>query len=151
MHPTVDEQLRGVRRLLQIVAADDGLSPAATEALADASRILRRLQSSWAQVPAFLASDNRATAAVLTEIAPLLPAELAADAVAMASGCAEPHLADLDLAAVHERNKALRALLAQAVTALPHDDAGARARRVIAAHLCQRLARDPSLGRFSGG
>ena len=37
MHPTVDEQLRGIDRLLRAVASDPGLSPDSTEALADAS------------------------------------------------------------------------------------------------------------------
>jgi hypothetical protein len=34
VHPTVDEQLRGVRRLLEVVGADESLSAASVDALA---------------------------------------------------------------------------------------------------------------------
>ena len=151
MHPTVEEQLRGIARLLAIVALDDALSPASAEALADATRMLRRMQATWRRVPAFLAHDNQATAAVLGEIAPLLPAEMAASvAAAVAAHPGESPLGDLDVVAVDERNQVLRALLAQAIAALPRDDAGTRARAAIAAHLRQRVERDPTLGRVPG-
>jgi hypothetical protein len=140
VHPTVDEQLRGVGRLLQIVAADADLSPESTEALAEASRILRRLEASWPHMAPFLESDNRATAAILGHLAPLLPARLAAAA-------SRP---DADTTPAHERNNVLRALLAEAIVALPSGQAGTRARADIAAHLRERIDRNPALGRVAG-
>jgi hypothetical protein len=139
VHPTVDEQFRVIGRLLRGVAADAGLSPDAAEALADATRMLRRLEDSWAHMLPFLESDNLATEAVLAEVAPLLPAELAAASSRLgADGTAD------------ERNQALRGLLADAIVALPDGDDGARARTAIAAHLRRRIDRNPALGRVVG-
>jgi hypothetical protein len=140
VRPTVEEQLRGVGRLLQVVAADADLSPESTEALAEASRMLRRLEVSWPHMVPFLDSDNRATAAVLEQVAPLLPAELAAAA-------SRP---DAAISPAHERNQVLRALLAQAIVALPGGEAGAQARTAIGAHLRERVDRNPALGRVVG-
>jgi hypothetical protein len=140
MHPTVDEQLRGIDRLLRAVAADDGLSPDAAEALADASRMVRRLELSWPQTLNFLERDNRATEAVLADVAPLLPPEFAAASSRLGA----------DSTTAHERNQALRGLLADAIVALPDGDNGARARTAIAAHLRERIDRNPALGRVVG-
>ncbi|MEZ5232471.1 MAG: hypothetical protein R2749_07155 [Acidimicrobiales bacterium] len=59
MHPTVDEQLRGIGRLLEHAATGGGLAPASADALDEARRRLRRLEGSWAQVLPFLTADNR--------------------------------------------------------------------------------------------
>jgi hypothetical protein len=136
VHPTVDAQLRGVGRLLQVVAANADLSPESTEALAEATRMLRRLEASWPRLLPFLDWDNRATAAVLEQVAPLLPA-----------GSAAASRPDPAITLPHERNQALRGLLADAIVALPEGDAGAGARAAIAAHLRERVDRNPALGR----
>ena len=151
MHPTVDEQLRGIRRLLQIVVADEPLSPSSTEVLADATRMLRRLEASWGHVLAFLVADNQAMVGLLSDVAPLLGADLGTDiAATLAAHRAAPGQRDLDVGVAHERNMALRALLARAVTTLPDDDTGRSARVAITAHLRQRLDRHPMLGRLGG-
>jgi len=139
MHPTVDEQLRGIGRLLHAVAADAGLSPDAAEALADASRMVRRLEASWPHLLFFLDSDNHATEAVLADVAPLLPPGFADESSRLDAG-----------GTAYERNQALRELLADAIVALPDGDDGARARTAIAVHLRRRIDRNPALGRVVG-
>jgi hypothetical protein len=109
--------------------------------------ILRRVESSWAAVLPFLAGDNRATAALLAEVATLVP-----QAVVTADAGPDVTAADaeLDVTAADARNRALRAVLADVVRALPAagaaDDhpAAASARALIAAHLRARLDRDPT-------
>jgi hypothetical protein len=134
MHPTGPEQLRGVRRQLAEVAADAGLGPAGRELLADAARILERLESSWPARHAFLDADNAATAALL--------AELGADVPAPPADGADRSEED-----AHQRNLALRSALDASVAALPPSPAGDDSRRRVAAHLRRRLAADPSLNR----
>lgn len=154
MHPTVDEQLRGVRRLLELAAADPGLRAGSASLLADAGRQLRRLEGTWAEVLPFLVADNRATAAVLADVAPLLDADLAeevAGAVARTGTAAltEAERDGLDVAAAAARNDELRGLLSRAIAALPEGDdpAGRRAGAAIAAHLRRRLDADPTNAR----
>jgi hypothetical protein len=144
MHPTVDEQLRGVRRLLDGVAAGEQLSPRSAAALQDARSILRRLESSWSAVVPFLDWDNRATAALLDEVASLVPGA-ALPAPHPLPLTAEP---ELDFEVAHRRNLALRAALTDVIAALatPGVDPAAadRARGLVATHLRERLARDPA-------
>lgn len=109
--------------------------------------VLRTLLDSIDTLPA---SDDPATA-VLTEAAPLLAAELAADVEAtMAGDRREPNHGNADVAAAHERNQALRALLARAINELPEGDRGRRARAAIAGYLRRRLDDYPALRRFGG-
>jgi hypothetical protein len=88
----------------------------------------------------FLESDNRAAAAILEQVAPLLPAGLPASA-------SRP---GVDTASAHERNRVLRALLAEAIVALPSGEAGPRARADIATLLRERVDRNPALGGVVG-
>ena len=126
MHPTVDEQLRGVRRLLDgVVEADGGLlSARSAAALDDARRIVRRLEWSWSLVLPFLDWDNRATEALLAELAALVPAAVPAGSTGGGGGAATQtpaaaHPPELHFALAHERNLALRARLTAAVANLP--------------------------------
>lgn len=137
MHPTVDEQLAGARRLMELVMAESGLSDAAMARLTDAARLVRRVERSWAEVLAFLTADNRATAAVLGELADRLPDELAAAIGAERAAAFEPD--EGEVAAAHDRNQRLRALLAEAAPQLDADD-----RRLVARHLRHRLEHDPT-------
>ncbi len=145
MHPTVDEQLRGIGRLLEQVAAGSGLAPASADALDEARRRLRRLEGSWAQVLPFLTADNRATAELLAELAPLVAGALAHEVAAAAHEAdrAPTPAAALDVAAVAARNDELRALLATVIAALPGGDAGRAARLAVVAHARRRLDADP--------
>ncbi len=146
MHPTIDEQLQGVRRLLDAVAADPGLTPTSGAALADATRLLRRIEGTWARVLPFLVLDTRATAALLDELAPLLPEPLATDVRATVRGeRSGPHLEpeQLDPAGAAARNVEVRTLLSAAIAALPDDEPGRRARRAVVAHARRRLEADP--------
>ena len=68
MRPTVAEQLGGVLRWLDAVAADPGLSAASVERLADATRVLRRLETSAPARMPFLFADNDATEALLGDL-----------------------------------------------------------------------------------
>lgn len=129
MHPTVAEQIQGVLRWLDAVATDPGLSPASTERLADATRVLRRLETSGPARMPFLLADNAATEALLAELG-------VAVTPAPAPGSEDES---------HARNVALRALLTTAIGELPSTDA--ETRRRIAAHLRDRVAVDPSLNR----
>ncbi len=128
MHPTAEEQLAGVRRLLEAVAADEDLSTASAARLTDAGRILRRLQASWAGVAPFLAADNDASAGLLAQLAPHMP-------VAAEEPEPEPDSAE----DVDQRNRRLRGLLAETIPHLDED-----ARRRVARHLRHRLDRDPT-------
>lgn len=126
-------------------------APAAGSAalLADAGRLLRRLEGTWAEILPFLVADSRATAALLVDLAPLLDGELAtaiADAAARtAGGSATLHELQIAVAAAH--NDELRGLLSDAIASLPDDEAGRRATAAIGAHLRRRLDADPTNAR----
>ncbi|URN03308.1 hypothetical protein LUW74_08065 [Actinomadura madurae] len=119
MRPTVTEQLDGVRRLLDLVAADEDLSPSSRARLRDAGRLLARVRRSWTELPSFLAEDNARLAALLGE---------------------DDH-PDQCVQSV-QRNDELRASLARTIRELPATDAGTRDR--IRSYLRWRVATDPS-------
>jgi hypothetical protein len=146
MRPTIDEQLAGARRLLDLVAADPGLSPASAELLRNADRLLRRVGTSWATTLPFLVEDNATLTDLLARLAPLLPAP-AATATPAATTAPDPVAVarpDLDVAVVAARNTELRALLARAVRELPRTPAGATARAEIGDYLTRRVESDPT-------
>jgi len=136
MHPTIDEQLEGVARLVDAASAAVEDPPLA-ERLVAAAGTLRRLGASWTAVLPFLSHDNAEVVELLARLAPELPSTLAERAAALAGAPVDP----LDAGAVHERNVALRGLLAEAVTALPVDASDARA--AVARQARARIERDP--------
>ena len=147
MHPTVDEQLAGARRLIDLVAADPGLPPASAELLRNADRLLRRVGTSWASTLPFLTEDNATLTELLTRLAPLLPAadSTATDPADTTAPWTDPAARpDLDVAVVAARNTELRALLARAVRELPRTPAGAAARAEIGDYLARRVESDPT-------
>jgi hypothetical protein len=142
MHPTPEEHLAAVRRLIAHAMA---AAPEATEAVAaltDADRILRRLHGSLSARLPFLVEDCRLARELLVSLESELPADLVAD---LGQVPAEGELTSEPLA--HEADKTLRGLLARAVRALPDGPDGDQGRSRIADHLRQRLAADPALQR----
>jgi hypothetical protein len=138
MRPTIDEQLAGARRLLDLVADDPGLSAGSAELLRNAGRLLYRVGTSWASTLPFLVEDNATLSDLLTRLTPLVPA-LAADLPVDPAD-----LPDLDVAAAAERNTELRALLARAIRELPGTPAGIDARAEIGGYLTRRVETDPT-------
>lgn len=143
MRPTVDEQLAGLDRLLEQVAADPALGPESGLLLRDARRQLARLRGSLDLRSPFLRWDNAASAAVLRAVAPHLPAEVATrvDQVVTAPG---PGTDERQLV---ERNDALRSLLSEALDALVDGEEGQAAQRLIVDHLQTRVTANPALSR----
>ena len=135
MHPTIDEQLGGALRLLDVLETEDELSTASQEVLANVRRLLGKVQRSWsAQLP-FHTADNAALTDLLGRTAPLVDPALVPTVTAV-----EP----LDAVAVATRNSELRALLSRVVTGLPHSPAGDAARAEIGDHLRHRVDTDPT-------
>jgi len=140
LHPTIDEQLEGIARLIERTADRHAADPSA-DRLRAAAGTLRRIAGSWAEVLPYLSGDNDAMVALLDRLSAELPDGAAARARAL---CAEK-IDPLATRAVHDRNKALRGLLAEVVKTLPAEASAPRA--AIGEHLRQRIARDPSSGR----
>lgn len=126
MRPTIDEQLAGVRRLLSLAEADDGISPATHELLRNAQRLVERVSSSWAGAWAFLVEDN-------AHLAELLGQPPMTDTATTA-----------DIAHAAARNEELRGSLAQLIAQLPGDPEGRARRSEIGRYLLRRVAVDPT-------
>ena len=141
MHPTVKEQLRALRGVVEHVAGEAGLSTAGVQMLANVALQLRRLEHSYGARLEFLLQDNLASAALLEQLEGTW-AELSQTVMGDGGASTAP---SEDQA--HQTNKALRGLLARAVRELADDDGGDAARARIAAHLRRRVALDPSLNR----
>jgi hypothetical protein len=133
MRPSVSEQLAGVRRVLADVIAPEITDPYPADVLAGALDVLDMLAKRWADVPAFLAWDSRATADVLRLVGELAPA--APD---------DP----FDLRALSAHHREVRGLLEAAMPAiLARDDARAATVRLFR----DRFERYPLTGRPRGG
>ena len=145
MHPTTEEQLAAVRRLLDDVAADAGLSERSRATLQEAASRLRRVERGAAARLPFLVADNEACRSLLAELDDLTPDIAAAAVLAVEAGVARG--ADHHEPSAHQLNKELRGLLARAVRELPDGDGGAAWRRRLAGHLRTRTATDPSINR----
>ena len=142
MHPTVEEQLAAIRRLVEAAAADPSMAEGPSALLIDASRQLRRLAGSWAGRFGFLQRDNREAVALLASLRDQLGTWVAeADRLedAVRSATSENQ--------AHDVNKSLRALLARAARELPDTEAGNAGRRALSAYLRDRVAADPALNR----
>lgn len=135
MHPTVDEQLTGALRLLDVLETGDDLGPAGREVLTNVRRLLGKVQRSWAAQLPFHTADNEALVDLLTRTAPLVDPALAPP------GPAAP---PLDAVAVATRNAELRGLLSRVVLGLPRSPEGDAARAEIGDHLRSRVDSDPT-------
>lgn len=141
MHPTPTEQLQAIRFLIEQARADREQSAASQQLLADATRLLRRLERSWPKRMPFLVDDNRRALRLLSELRPHLApldAEIAEVDRRPATDSEE---------SAHKRNVELQGLLGRAVHLLPDDSDGDRGRAKITQHLRQRTAADPALNR----
>jgi hypothetical protein len=141
VHPSVTEQLRGMRRTLTEVVAPDLSSPYPAEVLRGVVAALEGLERSWTRVLPFLVWDNAETAALLGAISSVVDPDLA---VRVSQVCdVEPPDA-LDVDAADARNEALRGLLAEAVPGLAAGGAEtATAHAAVVAHLRARIDRYP--------
>lgn len=120
MRPSVTEQLAGITRILEdvVVPAVDETYPA--DVLDGVIATLQALADGWIDVPAFLAWDAQASAALLAPIGVAPPAPPA-----------DPY----DLRALEAHHAAVRGLLAEHAAAIPAD--------ALAAHLRARAERYP--------
>ena len=144
MYPTITEQLRGFSRILDEIVAPAVEPGYPSHMLAGVIANLQRLAGYWDRVVPFLEWDNRATAEVLLDAAPLLDAGLAARIrAAVAADQPDP----LDFDAAHARNRELRSLLAETIA--PLAAGGERTAAVssrVRSHLRDRMSRYPMSG-----
>jgi hypothetical protein len=141
MRPTIAEQLRGLRRILAEVVTPEVGSAYPADMLQGVIANLEMLERALPAVAPFLAWDNEATAALLERAAPLLGEPISARVAELR---AAPPVDPLDLEALHERNIALRGLLAEAVAPLADGGPSAAARYgELRAHLRARMDRYP--------
>jgi hypothetical protein len=111
MHPTVTEQLDGLRRILAEAVAPEITAPYPAEILGSVIGALNALQSNLPAIQAFLRWDIETTAGVLDAARPLLSARLVAEIEAATIG-------GDDLAALEARQVLLRGLLVKAMPAI---------------------------------
>ena len=137
MRPSVEEQLLGTCRILEKVVAPCVADPYARTILDGLIGNLRMLTGALPAIPAFLDSDNRATAALLGRFQAVVAAELAAT-IAQALGRPEP--AGTDTNALAARNCELRELLSQALCSAGVTPA---LRAAAQEHMSARAARAP--------
>jgi hypothetical protein len=140
MHPTIDEQLEGIARLIERSVETTGDGPE-SERLRTAAGTLRRVSKSWALMLPYLTWDNEATASLIEN----LHIDISKDLLDQVHTIDSTPMDPLDFVAVHDRNNALRGVLAHAIQSLPASAGTARA--AIASHVRERIARDPSSGR----
>ena len=113
MHPTVTEQLEGLRRILAEAVAPEVSAPYPAEILGGVLGALNALQANLHAIPAFLRWDIATTAGVLDSAKPLLGAGLVAEIDA-----AETDSDLADLAALETRQVLMRGLLVAAMPAI---------------------------------
>ena len=133
MRPDVTEQLAGIRKVLEDVVAPHVTDPYPADVLDGALATLEMLADTWAEVPAFLRWDAAETTAVLRQIGVDAPA---------------PPEDPLDLAALHEHDRAVRELLEQHIDEVLSDEA---ARTATVALFRERAVRYPLATRPRGG
>ena len=107
MHPTVSEQLAGIRQVLADVVAPTVTDPYPADVLTGALAVLDLLADTWTEVPRFLRWDSEQTAVVLAMVGDSVP----------------PAPADqLDIAALEAHHRHVRAQLERAIPAILGDE-----------------------------
>lgn len=137
MKPSVEEQLQGTCRILETVVAPCVADPLARTILDGLVANLRMLAGALPAVPGFLRYDNQATVRLLAALRESLASDLAAR-VSQLLEEAEPD--PTDAAALDERNRRLRELLALAVCS---EGLAPGQHRAIVQHMTERASRVP--------
>lgn len=135
MRPTLAEQLRGLRHILENAVQPELRGDYPREILGGVIRSLDILVHGVDAVGPFLEWDIRETRALLEAI----------EAHVTLAGPREPAatIADGDLVALDAENDRLRTLLAAAIPSLEGNDAAADVQRAVIAHLRERIDRHP--------
>lgn len=136
MHPTIDEQLRGIGRLLDLVEQEGSLTVDGMESLTNARRLVSQVSRSWSAVLPFYHRDNKALRELLLRSRSVLePGAVLAD---------DSSADEFDVIAVGEQNAALRACLSSVIQQLPRTEDGATVHSEILRYLAARVVEDPS-------
>lgn len=112
MRPTVDEQLRGLRAVLERVVAPDVRAPYPTEVLATVLAALDRLEQDWSTVPSALRTESADLDGLLADARTRVSPETAA---AIDATLVVPAPDWLDPVAARAHYETRRALLADVV------------------------------------
>ena len=138
MRPTLPEQLRGLRHVLEHVVAPAVTDDYPQSTLQGVIRALEMLEARVDDVLPFLVRDNVATAKLLQVIAECVP---------VGGSIEPPEPVDMSsISSIDSENERLRALLADAIPALsaaPEDSAAAGIHTQVVAHLRARIAQYP--------
>ena len=137
MRPTVEEQLQGTCRILETVVAPCVGEPFARTILDGLVANLRMLTGALPAVAGFLRHDNEATVRLLATLRDAVASDLAVH-LTEALGESEPDVGDS--AALDERNRRLRELLAKAVCS---EGLSPDQHRAIVQHMTERASRVP--------
>jgi hypothetical protein len=130
MHPTIEGQLDGARRLIGVAESESELSPSSVEALTNARRLLAQVQRSWAALLPFYLADNERLSTLLARAGrPAPDGELP-----------RPD----DVLAQAGRNAMLRQQLAEVIAELPGSPSDDGLLAEITAYLIARVEADPS-------
>jgi hypothetical protein len=135
MRPTLSEQLRGLRRILEQVVAPAVDGDYELSTLLGVARALEMLEDRASGALAFLHWDNAETQRLLTAISVHVPIDAPLEPV--------PPVDITDVAAVDAENDRLRWLLAAAIPALANDAAASAVHGAVVAHLRERTVRYP--------
>lgn len=137
MRPTPAEQLEGTCRILEEVVAPHVTEPFARTILANLVANLRMVTEALPKVTAFVRTDNAAALDLLSRLRPALSAEIVGP---IDHALAGPEPDPADAAALDERNRSLRQLLAEAVEV---PALTVEMQRSIMAYMIDRAARVP--------
>jgi hypothetical protein len=135
MRPTIAEQLRETRRILNDMLLPRLDDDYAAQILVKALANLEMLEMAWSNVLPYLHWDNDTALALLNDMRTEVGAELAAAIDKAARG---PLCAPFDANALQARNEALQALVHRVI-----GECGPDGRRRIHAHLMERTMRYP--------
>lgn len=130
MRPTIDEQLDGARRLIDVAETESEISPSSMEALTNARRLLTQVRRSWAALLPFYLADNARLSALLARAG-----RPVADGDVLRSD---------DVVAQADRNTVLRSTLAEVIAELPDTPSDDGLQAAITAYLIARVDADPS-------
>ena len=136
MRPTLSEQLRGLRHILDHVVAPQVQADYAHDTLLGVSRALEMLALRTGDVGPFLEWDNHETRELLRTIA------MRGVALTQPIDPLAP-IATADLDALDAENERLRGILAAVIPALAADAAAHDLHAAVVAHLRERVARYP--------